>query len=599
MRLQLLLALNCAARLVLDYRGSNNLSPLPESRTHAFLIESKSKQRRTAPNSNVGSTVAVGSISTNAGCWNVNGTYQTNLASPVITNVIYVGSSCTDKFWYDNTYKKIKTNVNGTDQCLVMTQSNLLVATGCPADSSNASASWNYDPATKFFISSNQCLSMSKPVNASGLGGILSTCMANDARMLFDLPAGTSFGQNPNTNLVYVRPCNSPLGLSLGTADGGNIPPLNASSYQTNCEPDKGRLFLPGQGWCAKESDANQWLEITFVNAMDVTAIAVQSGSDPSKYVGRVRLQYKPAPDLAYVDYASGSTIDVSTNGIMNVVKTAQISPPVRAVAVRLLPTDWFNAICMRVEVYGCFSITGNPGLGGAPGAIGTPGHQGTAGVIGATGDPGLTGDKGPAGSNGVKGSKGAAGSQGSSGTSGPTGDAGPLGATGRMGDVGELGASGPSGTAGPSGPQGRIVPGSDGLRGATGTAGGAGASGPTGQAGRNGTNGTPGVDGASGSPGAQGKPGFSGAQGSVGGMGALGSDGRDGINGRPGSKGAQGDFMPAQPSDIVAGQRLDVLTLDVQDLGSGIDAFAIDVAQGMGKTVHSVLEQAPVHVSV
>ncbi|XP_065683392.1 uncharacterized protein LOC100215503 isoform X1 [Hydra vulgaris] len=128
---------------------------------------------------------------------------------------------------------------------------------------------------------------------------------------------------------------------------------LSASSAQVGYPPKNARLNLgdyKSNGWCAKKNDINQYLEVSFDKEVRITSIATQgSDGDVSKYVTKYRLQWSLNRDFWN---HFGDEISGNNNG--RTVNQFKLPNSIIARYIRINPISYVNAICMRIELYGC-----------------------------------------------------------------------------------------------------------------------------------------------------------------------------------------------------------------------------------------------------
>ena len=117
---------------------------------------------------------------------------------------------------------------------------------------------------------------------------VMKTILGNNLIFQMALFLGMTWNRKKQS---AARVCKSPLGLSTpGTFK------LTASSERAtgDAKAEMGRLYLKGNGWCAKTSAIGEYLEVQFPSLTTVVAVAVQSGdSDPSQYVKSLTVKYK------------------------------------------------------------------------------------------------------------------------------------------------------------------------------------------------------------------------------------------------------------------------------------------------------------------
>lgn len=126
--------------------------------------------------------------------------------------------------------------------------------------------------------------------------------------------------------------------------------------------PSQARLNLPvGKGgvgaWCVGKPNNEVHLQVDFLKKTTVTGVATQGRESAyPKFVKEYMLSY--SDDGKSWDLYSKVFVG---NSDMSTVKTNQLTSPIVARFVRILPTSWHADICLRAEFYGCPVQPTNP----------------------------------------------------------------------------------------------------------------------------------------------------------------------------------------------------------------------------------------------
>jgi len=150
--------------------------------------------------------------------------------------------------------------------------------------------------------------------------------------------------------------CSKPLGMESGAIRNHEI---TATSFSAPNMPYDARFRKPnGQGWCAKNQNKEQWLQINFSsNLVTVTRVATQG------VIVKGNNYAVKAYSLSYSeDGVSWKQYETSKGGVRVFSGSSfaesgmfhLLSRPFVARYVRFKPLSWIGKICMRVEVFGC-----------------------------------------------------------------------------------------------------------------------------------------------------------------------------------------------------------------------------------------------------
>eukprot|EP00794_Sanderia_malayensis_P003261 gene3261-3742_t len=158
--------------------------------------------------------------------------------------------------------------------------------------------------------------------------------------------------------------CHSPLGMeNFDIADSA----ITASSRRSpTTPPSSGRrnavkAFGLDGAWCAATNDKNQWFRIDLGEFYNVGFIGLQGHPSANSYVTSFYLKFSPdgnrwvtygyTPPQMYQVLPGNSNSDRLTGA------TTTLPQSVKARFIELHPLQWVNAICMRVEIYGCPAV--------------------------------------------------------------------------------------------------------------------------------------------------------------------------------------------------------------------------------------------------
>ncbi|XP_073259033.1 uncharacterized protein [Porites lutea] len=159
---------------------------------------------------------------------------------------------------------------------------------------------------------------------------------------------------------VYGCPgCIAPAGMESGAISDFQI---SASSQKTDSfAASRARLNvkvtgIKQGGWSPLKDDLNQWLQVDLSSYTTVTRLATQGRDGSDEWVTKFKLQYS-VDGLIYHFYKgrgeSSSTI-FDGNQDSNTIVYNKLNSPSTVRLVRLLPMEWHNHICLRMEIYGC-----------------------------------------------------------------------------------------------------------------------------------------------------------------------------------------------------------------------------------------------------
>ncbi|XP_031548593.1 venom prothrombin activator oscutarin-C non-catalytic subunit-like [Actinia tenebrosa] len=153
---------------------------------------------------------------------------------------------------------------------------------------------------------------------------------------------------------VELYGCDSKL--SVGISNGLiRQSAITANSSKMGKEPWRGRLNNPFGCWCAAAlTDVELYIDLAFVYRL--RSFAAQGNPDPmtSEWVTHVSVMYKERVNDDWTFYGSnGVTTVFKTNYDRDGVVKNNFEPKIDASIIKFFRFNYFNAICMRVELYG------------------------------------------------------------------------------------------------------------------------------------------------------------------------------------------------------------------------------------------------------
>ncbi|XP_022097833.1 uncharacterized protein LOC110983144 isoform X2 [Acanthaster planci] len=122
----------------------------------------------------------------------------------------------------------------------------------------------------------------------------------------------------------------------------GDLNVTASSIYNESHSPAD--ALLHSETWWRPATDSNtEWLQFTFRTRMFITALSVQGAGAAPFWVKRFN-----------ITYTSEDSEEYRGNSEASCARTVLLTPPIRAKAVRIIPTEWNNHIAMRVVAFGC-----------------------------------------------------------------------------------------------------------------------------------------------------------------------------------------------------------------------------------------------------
>ncbi|KAL9955596.1 hypothetical protein ACROYT_G036938 [Oculina patagonica] len=165
------------------------------------------------------------------------------------------------------------------------------------------------------------------------------------------------YGCTEGFSIPSVPPCQIQLGMQNGKLPNSA---LSASSqYNAYAGPENSRLHFYAQSgrygaWIAQKQDHNQWLQVDFGVETQVTRIATQGRQDANQWVKEYTLRYSTDGSYFKQYQPSGFTKTFMGNSDRYTVVSQNLSAPIRARYLRIVPEEWQSAIALRAEFYGC-----------------------------------------------------------------------------------------------------------------------------------------------------------------------------------------------------------------------------------------------------
>ncbi|KAI8516137.1 hypothetical protein Bbelb_069500, partial [Branchiostoma belcheri] len=163
----------------------------------------------------------------------------------------------------------------------------------------------------------------------------------------------------------YVKEfeCGEPLGMQSALIFFTQITASSAYEYY---QPHYGRLhnqptnndttgvFAQGN-WKAEITDANQWLQVSFIEETIVTGVILQGSANEEAWVETYYLTYLSTGNDTWKTYMEGG-IRREFTGNTDASSTVQqdLTDPITVTNIRIHPLTWQDSISMRMELIGC-----------------------------------------------------------------------------------------------------------------------------------------------------------------------------------------------------------------------------------------------------
>ncbi|PFX33047.1 zinc metalloproteinase nas-15-like [Stylophora pistillata] len=177
------------------------------------------------------------------------------------------------------------------------------------------------------------------------------------AHVVLGQQRGLSVVDKQQLNQLYNCGSNKGCFVAVGIEKGQiRDSQLRASSYKRYHEPHQARLHLTagfkGNGaWCAARSRSGEYLQIDLGSRHKITAVATQGMTSlfSKAWVKGYRVQRSDDGRR----WVSSAQI-LRGNWDANSVQYNALRTPLSGRYVRIVPDEWYNQICLRVELYGC-----------------------------------------------------------------------------------------------------------------------------------------------------------------------------------------------------------------------------------------------------
>lgn len=186
---------------------------------------------------------------------------------------------------------------------------------------------------------------------------------------------------------ILIVCCNDVLSCSCDVAslhelgiENGHIPDQAmkaSSSLDSSHGPGRARLNQgptgsQGTAWCARTSDAEQFLQIDLIFTSRVTHVASQGMSDPptaaggsdiTSWVKTYSLEYS-SDDVTYNGYYFNKDLKIfDGNDDGASVTCCELPYPIVVRYLRFRPVSWHEKICLRVGVFGKGNVTAHKAI--------------------------------------------------------------------------------------------------------------------------------------------------------------------------------------------------------------------------------------------
>ncbi|XP_048583976.1 uncharacterized protein LOC5501433 isoform X1 [Nematostella vectensis] len=159
-------------------------------------------------------------------------------------------------------------------------------------------------------------------------------------------------GNDSKSILITVTECQQALGIeNKGIRDEQ----MTTSSKQDDSHgASAGRLYA-GSSWCSATSSSSEYLQVDLGRVTKITGIATQGSPTEDKWVMTYALSHSNNGE-DWVEYKAGQKILKTLVGNSDGSRVAVnwLQYPFMSRHVRVTPQTWRNAICLRVDFYGC-----------------------------------------------------------------------------------------------------------------------------------------------------------------------------------------------------------------------------------------------------
>ncbi|XP_078495432.1 uncharacterized protein LOC144750507, partial [Ciona intestinalis] len=210
--------------------------------------------------------------------------------------------------------------------------------------------------SSPIMISSAPVMTSSSPIMTSSAPVMISSApvMTSSAPiMTSSAPVMTSSASIVTTTVMSktsVTPyCDEAMGMESGIIDDQLV---DASSYLPGREPHYARVNSGGS-WSPKETDTDPYLEVSFLEVAELTAISTQGGND-GLYVSEYMVEYATKNDIIMVADSLGNPIVFQGNNDDSTIHKNEFPRPINVKRIRIFPLSRNNGISLRIELHGC-----------------------------------------------------------------------------------------------------------------------------------------------------------------------------------------------------------------------------------------------------
>ncbi|KXJ16676.1 Coagulation factor VIII [Exaiptasia diaphana] len=154
---------------------------------------------------------------------------------------------------------------------------------------------------------------------------------------------------------IYGVPlaCKKPFGLEKG-GKLGDIKITSSSTVDNSHDASDGRLY-GNTSWCSSTSSNSEYIQIDFGKMVTLTGIATQGDHTMDKWVKTYIIKYS-INGIQWNDHREdGNSAEIfQGNSDRSSIAVRWLSHPLTVRYIKVHPQTWNNAVCMRIEVFGC-----------------------------------------------------------------------------------------------------------------------------------------------------------------------------------------------------------------------------------------------------
>ncbi|XP_073227971.1 uncharacterized protein [Porites lutea] len=125
---------------------------------------------------------------------------------------------------------------------------------------------------------------------------------------------------------------------------------ITASSQNSSHTASYSRLYGT-DGWCSSSASLPQYLQADFNKIVTVTGVATQGDAKRDNWVTNYLIRYG-YDGKTWISYETGQHL--TGNSDRSTIVVHRFTPPFAAQYVRIFPTTYTGAICMRMDLFGC-----------------------------------------------------------------------------------------------------------------------------------------------------------------------------------------------------------------------------------------------------